>query len=206
MKTTFNKEKIRSEFSKAWKDADMTNYCTNQVAAVAVLPDGGIVTVDKQRIEKNFCFGESGYDFDEAQKSAAHARKSESYFKSENMQAFRERINALREMLDGTSRDELIIFDQEYIGQTEDCKLRGIRFVRLWEVLDACGGSARISDLPGMRLQMNNNPCRVATREDIQVILSAYEAAAAAHEKKVDAYLKRYGLSQVRAWTYWRDE
>ena len=180
MKTTFNKEEIRAEFSKAWKDADMTNYCTSQVAAVAVLPDGGIITIDKQRVEKNFCFGESGYDFDDAQKAAAHARKSESYFKSENMRAFRERINALREMLDGTSRDELIIFDQEYIGQTEDCKLRGIRFARLWEVLDACGGSARISDLPGMRLQMNNNPCRVATREDIQVILSAYEAAAAA--------------------------
>ena len=206
MKNTFNKEEIRAEFSKAWTDPDMIKYCTNKVAAVAVLPDGGVVTVDKQQIEKNFCFGESGYDFDEAQKSAAHARKSETYFKSENMRAFRERINALREMLDGASRDELIIFDQEYIGQTEDCKLRGIRFTRLWEVLDACGGSARISDLPGMRVQINGNPGRVATREDIQVILSAYEAAAATHEKKVDAYLKRYGLSQVRAWTYWRDE
>lgn len=54
-----NKDMLHEEFRKIWgKDEHMTNYCTNKAVTMAILPDGGIVVVEKQRIEKDFCFGE----------------------------------------------------------------------------------------------------------------------------------------------------
>jgi hypothetical protein len=205
MKNTIDKEMLREQFAKTWSDPGMIKYCTEKVAAVAILPRGEIITVDKQRIEKRFCFGESGYDFDEAVSKAAHARKSENYFKTENMKHFREWIASLTDALDTNSSYRLTIGSKEYTGQPDDCKLGYIRFEKLSDVIEACGGSCYLSELPGKELTINRRSCRVATPEEIKLILIAYEAAAAAHEKKVDSYLKRYGMTKVETWTYWRD-
>ena len=37
------------------------------------------------------------------------------------------------------------------------------------------------------------------------LVKSAYESAMQRQDKKVRAYLKRYGLTKIRAWSYWRD-
>lgn len=202
---TVDKEMLRREFSKAWKDQKMIDYCVNKVAAVAVLPSGEILTIDKQKIETSFCFGESGYDYDDAARMAAHARKSEDYFKSENMEHFNRWINDLLDVLNGLSNYKLTISEKAYYGQTEDCKLRGICFDKLSDILDACGGSADVYELPSRELTVKGRACRVATPKEVEIILDAYKEAAKAHEKKVDNYLKRYGLSKVNSWTYWRD-
>ena len=56
-----DKNILIEQFEKAWpSDKKMVDYCVGKVAAVAILPCGGIVTVDKQQIKKDFCFGESG--------------------------------------------------------------------------------------------------------------------------------------------------
>ena len=201
-----NKETLRSEYAKVWpRDSKMVDYCAGKVAAVAVLPDGGIYTIDKQKIENRFCFGESGYDYDDALNAAAHARKSESYFKTENMKHYREWIAALSEALEGSGSHRLVINPKNYIGQADNCRLCNIEFVKLWEVIDACGGSCFLDDLPGKELNIRGLRRRVATPEEIGLILEAYKEAAAQHEKKVDSYLKRYSTSKVHAWTYWRD-
>lgn len=205
MKTSINKEAIRAEYAKVWKDEKMIDFCVKKAAASAILPDGGMVIVEKQGIEKSFCFGESGYDYDEAQDMAAHARTSESYFKRENMKHFRSWVKDLTESMNGASNYMLTINKRAYYGQTEDCKLCNINFYRLSDILDACGGSAHISDLPGLELTVRGQKCRIATPEEIGIILKAYKEAEAAHEKKVDSYLKRYGMNHVRTWTYWRD-
>jgi hypothetical protein len=208
MKTqyTVNKEALRAEYAKVWhKDEKMIDFCVKKAASVAALPTGEMVIVEKQPIEKSFCFGESGYDYDEAQDMAAHARKSEGYFKTENMKHFREWIKDLSEVLNGLSNYRLTISDTAYYSQDADCKLAGIRFDRLSDILDACGGSADLYELPGKELTVRGRECRIATPKEIEIILGAYTAAAEAHEKKVDSYLKRYGMRNVRTWTYWRD-
>ena len=176
-----------------------------KAAACAILPDGGMVIVEKQGIEKSFCFGESGYDYAEAQDMAAHARTSESYFKHENMEYFRRWVKDLTEVLNGLGNYMLTISGTAYYRQTEDCKLCGIRFDRISDILDACGGSAYLEELPGMELTVRGRKCRIATSEELKAILDAYKQAEAAHEKRVDNYLKRYGMKNVRTWTYWRD-
>lgn len=200
------KEILRNEYSKVWgKDDRMTNYCVNKTAVFASLPDGGIVPVEKDSIEKHFCFGESGYDYDEAQQAAAHARTSESYFKRENMKHFRGVINDLTEALNGISNYKVTITERAYYSQTDDCRIRSFQFTRISDIIDACGGSCYLYDLPGKEITISGRPVRVATPKEIELITEAYKTAAAQHEKKVDSYLKRYGTSKVHAWTYWRD-
>lgn len=200
-----DREALRREFCKAWDSPRMIDFCVNKVAAVAVLPSGEIITVDKQSIEKDFCFGESGYDYDEAQNAAAHARKSESYFKAQNMKHFNEWLKDLDEARTMSGNYALVIGSKQYTGQTEDCKLAFVEFVRLPDLIDACGGSCYLEELPGKMLTVRGCERRVATPEEIDLITDAYKQARAAHEKKVDAYLKRYGTSKVNTWTYWRD-
>ena len=207
MLTKDEKEMIRAEFKKVWPISEkMVKFCTDKTAAFAELPGGELVTVEKQSIETRFCFGESGYDYDDAQRAAAHARKSESYFKSENMKHFRELIADLQAVLDGSSNYVLTVsVNGHYYSQSPDCRLQSINLVSLWKVLEALGGSAYIEDLPGTVIGSGCYASRVATKEEVAAILEAYKKAAADHEKKVDAYLKRYGTSKVNAWTYWRD-
>jgi len=202
-KISFDKEMIKNEYSKAWKSEHMIDYCMKELANVAILPDGGIISIDKQSIEKRFCFGESGYDIDDAIKAAEHARTSEKYFKDENMKSFNEYVKDLEEALEEEPKYYLIIKDTHYIGQTSDCRLRGLEWIKTWEALDALGGSAYLSELPGKYLEKFHG--RIATPEEIKIILEAYKQARDAHEKRVDTYLKKYGLKNVHSWTYWRE-
>lgn len=203
-----DRDMLRAEFAKAWKDPRMVDYCTNKVAAVAVLPTTGeIITFDKMSIETRFCFGESGYDAEDARNMAAHARTSCDYFKEENMRAFKQWLDNLEDARTLEGRYILTIGGRAYTGQADDCKLRYIRLERISKVIDDLGGSAFLADLPGQTVTENGSgrKYRIATAEELEAITNACKQAAAAHEKKVDAYLKRYGTSKVHAWTYWRD-
>lgn len=200
------KDVLRKEYTLVWgKDNHMVDYCVDKVSAVAVLPDGKIIPVDKESIKKDFCFGESGYDYDDAQKMACHARTSEDYFKERNMRFFNEWLKDLREALNGGHDYMLVIYNKAYSGQPDECRIACATWVRLTEIIDACGGSVYLDELEGKAINYRGQECRIATKEELAVILKAYEEATKKHEKKVNAYLKRYGTSKVNAWTYWRD-
>lgn len=202
---TLDKDMLKREFSKAWHDEKMIDFCTNKVAACAVLSSGEILTIDKQHIKTDFCFGESGYDYNEASEAAAHARTSADYFKRENMAYFKRWLEELNEVKNESSKYKLVIYPNQYDRQSEDCKLRGFGFVKTSDVIEACGGSCYLSELPGKELTVNFRACRIATSAEIDALTEAFKTTAAAHEKKVDNYLKRYGMSKVHSWTYWRD-
>lgn len=202
-KINLDKEMLKKEYSKAWSDSHMIKYCVDKLANVAILPNGDIISIDKQSIETRFCFGESGYDFDDAQRMARHAQTSTEYFKSENMKQFNEWISDLEEVKNETSNYFVLIRNTHYTGQTPDCKLRCLEWVKKWVVLECFGGEGYLSEMPGQHIEKLNG--RIATIEELNIIIEAYKQARDAHEKKVDAYLKRYGLTKVDSWTYWRE-
>ena len=197
-----NKELLYSEYSKVWSDERMRNYCTNKVATMAILPDGSIITVEKQGIEKNFCFGESGHDYDDAAAAAHHAMTSEDYLFRQNMEGFNRTIKALEESKENGLW--LHIMDISYTGQAAGCRIRSIQYAKASEVLEEVGPSF-LNELYGQRVKIRGCEGHLATLEEIEAILTAYKEAAADHEKKVRSYIKRYGTSKVNAWTYWRD-
>lgn len=201
-----DRQTIRKEYEKVWANRpDMVDYCTKKTAAAVALPSGEIVTVDKQSIETRFCFGENGYDYEDAVNAAAHARRDEEYFIEQNMKAYREWIRELREILDGGYHRTLAIREWGYLSQPKDCRLVSERIVLTTSVLAGLGGSARLSDLPGEKVTVYGEEVRIATPLEVKIVLAAYEEAARLHEQKVRAYLKRYGLSKVCAWTYWSE-
>lgn len=197
-----SRDEIRAAFAAYW-NGRMTDYCTKKVELMVSLPGGELLPIDKQSIRKDFCFGESGYDYDDALQAAEHARTSEDHFRAENMREFNDWIAALEAAR--TLDQVLVIRPKPYLNQTDACRVAAVSVERLTDVLEACGGSAYLEELPGKVLTIRGVECRVATAEETEIILAAYRQAAAKHEKKVNAYLKRYGTSKVHAWTYWRD-
>jgi hypothetical protein len=43
------------------------------------------------------------------------------------------------------------------------------------------------------------------TEDEKQVILNALRYGRSLFEKRLDTYLKRYGVSKIHTWTYWAD-
>ena len=213
MLTKEQKEKVRAAYDNdVWHgNKRMTDYCTNKVAVLAEFPNGDFIPIDKQTIETRFCFGESGYDYDDAQESAHVARTSEQYFKRENMREFirwNDSINEQYEMfwdVPHLPNNVMVIWERHYSGQPETSHLKAIGFERASWLLDSMGGSAYVRELPGKKLEIRGLPCHIVTKEELDIIREAYLQAANEHSKKIDTYLKRYGLSKVHAWTYWRD-
>ena len=212
MLTKEQKERIRKVYATdVWhNDQRMTDYSVNKAAVLIEFPNGEFIPIDKQNIVKDFCFRESGYDYDEAASMAHVARTSESYFMQENMKEFRSMLDSIEEQYEMFSESPslpcyvLTISERPYIGQPETSPLKEIGFIRGGDLLGELGGSV-IRELPGLRFTHWDNPYRIPTREELDAIKAACEQAAKEHEKKVNTYLKKYGLSKVHSWTYWRD-
>lgn len=175
------KDAIRAEYAKVWS-GKMLDYCCGKVSRAIRLPDGKIVIWEKPTIETRFCFGESGYDYDDAAKMAAHAKSDEDYFKRENLKQMDLEIGIL----------ECPDYRRPYLDRTvysgaEPLNLYTVSYkTRAW----AEENGAFYFPLEG---------------ENLRLVLEAYQAERAAFEKRLNTYLKRYGLSNVRSWTYWRD-
>lgn len=203
MKTNELTETLRACFADIWKNnGKMVDYNMRDIAAACQLSNGMILTADKQRIEKNFCFGWSscgeGPEFSEACRAERNATNGNSYFIRENMKWYEDRLR----MLDECGWYPLLVL--HYYGQNETNPLRAICFRRLSELLT----TNEFDDLkPGAMVKDDRgNPAYYPTADDIEQIRAMYEEAKEKHEKKVRAYLKRYGTSKVRTWTYWLDD
>lgn len=206
MYNTVSKETLREEIAKVWDSERMIKYVLGQVQVAAVLEDGTIITIDKQSIETRFCFGESGYDYDEAAEGVRTAYTSTEYLKRENMRDYDRKLAEIDEAATFDGYVMLTVRRPAYYGQTRDCRLGCLDWRRTTDVLEDLGGSAYLDRLPGQTIQdRTGGEYRILTASDIETVREAYKAARAAHEKKVDAYIKRYGTSNVTAWTYWRD-
>lgn len=182
---------IRAEYSKVWgRDERMIDYCCGKIGRALWLDDGTAFIFDKPSIETNFCFGEDGYDYDDAQNMAAHARSSEDYFRAKNLEQYDEVIAALEGNGTGFHYNAQPYIQPESYCNTGSiglCKLRWLRttdFFRLTE--------------------QEKESIRIPYEQELDAITEAYKAERTAFEKRLNAYLKRYGLSKVKAWTYWR--
>ena len=139
------------------------------------------MNLEKPRIETSFCFGEHGFDADEKSHMAYVAKNNEDYFRRENLRDLKKYI------------DVLGYRESEYYNPavTVCCPYRdkpGIVSMSIGSAWDRCG-----------------NPVEEVSEEDRERLLEGCIRLFDAFEKRVNAYLKRYGLSKVRSWTYWAD-
>lgn len=214
MLTKEQKAKLYDVYNRdVWQGSEeMVNYCVNKAAQLIELESGDFIAIEKQHIEKRFCSGESGYDYEDAAEMAYHAKTSESYFKRENMKEFRGWLETINDQYimhndDAVSMPSFVLAIAEhcYTGQPDNSPLKGLNVFRSNEILEALGGSAYVRELPGAHFERWGIKYRIPTLKELDTIRAGYEIAAKEHEKKVDTYLKKYGMQHVHTWTYWRD-
>ena len=178
------KAKLTAIESAYWKNERMVKHCVNN-AMLLYNWRGKTVVVDKKSIETRFCFGysDSRYntdDYDRANAMAEYARKNEQYFIKENHKEapYAWTINALNNW------SWKAYARPRRCGECPD--LYSIDFCREYE------------EIPKGGIEL--------TDEEKQAYKAVLVKAVKEHHKKIMAYLKRYGMSKVETWSYWRDE
>ena len=196
------------DLQKVWHgNARMIKYCTDKAAQIVGMENGRYFIIEKKKIRTDFCFGYSlsRYDtesYDRANAAARHARENTDYFIRENMKE----ITGTLDLLDD-DRYMPVLYEQ--YDHVYGCpNLCALNFRRVGEILEDCGGSAYLEELKGTdkKEARGGRKYHILSSEEKEAVRNAFKEAAAKHEKKVLAYLKRYGLSKVNSWSYWRDE
>jgi hypothetical protein len=162
----------------------MVQFCLKESARIVPLSNNNYISIEKPRIKTSFCFGYSlsrydTEDYDNANKMANYASKSEEYFIKENMKQFDELI---KELEDDNYKVFLI---NHYQRQPKDSEYKQLRFRRWYE--EKYDDEIELTD------------------DDKKAIKEAYEIEKEVFQKRLNTYLKRYGTSKLRTWSYWQD-
>lgn len=170
-------------------DQKMVDYCVKKAGYIVELEDGSILAIEKPSIEKNFCFGysDSRYDtedYDRANAMAEHAGKSTEYFLKENLKDINDQIDHL-EGKGWRSNRWVYKICIPYSGQRTDSKLKALHVYESWDE-----NAAKHQTLEG---------------ENLRRVIEGYKVVKADFEKRLNTYLKRYGMSKVNTWSYWQD-
>lgn len=193
----FDKEsqnKLREEFrilmADVWgKDNHMIDYCVKDADLFIKTSQGYIMEIEKPRIETSFCFGYHDYvdgDYERANNMADFAEKDFDYFREKNLEKIQFSINWLSET------NKKFYFRNHYCSQTMET-LKSIESFQPW-------------DEPADVFKKEFKIYKPVPDEDRLLLIKAYEVEKERFSKRIETYLKRYGLSKVRTWSYWADE
>lgn len=177
-KTTQSEDmKEFSELFKTWCYLDHT-------AEALKVDEKHFITFDKQDIEKSFCFGwscQGGMTYEEATDMCHNF--SEADFKVKNLKCFDNKyIHRLKAI-----EEKQIKLKREYVTSKES----GAEIMYITTDRDV-SGDITLSVEDSTRL-------REAYKQKVQDLRNEFE-------KRLDAYLKKYGLSKIRRWTYCADD
>lgn len=179
------------ELKKMWRDEKMVEHCSKTTAYV-IEHDGKLYDIEKPKIETDFCFGygmngvSNTDDYNEAATAAENAKRNREYFINQNLENINRWIENLSDILENLKRGDyqryVIKTGKKYYRQSDDCKLAG------YSIADALAGK--------------NSDEMCSDIELLEKLIAGYEQVKADFEKRLNAYLKRYGMSKVRTWSY----
>ena len=177
-------ERLENELKKVWgSDQKMIDYCLKQADEVIEFHDA-IVTLVKPFIQTEYCFGYGHYLIsDEEEEKIANenvktATTDKQWFIDKNLS----QCDVL-EGLDDPYRSMVAVLVKSY----ENSQIR-----HLWV-------------MSSFEAQEDRRVVRVLTDDEVKMVKSAVERQKAKFTKRLNSYLKRYGLSKVNAWSYLRD-
>ncbi len=185
-------------------DKKSVDYMRSAVAYVVELDDGTLYAIDKPTIKKDFCFNRdyNGRATEESERNADemahHARTQESYFINQNMAGLLEQLKR---------------FDVDSITDGDDFYLQRYRYKKPYAHNGQYGtdGIAWIEFVDDYansdkeRAEAVEKGFRPLTDNEIKKIIAAYKFVIEQHKKRIEAYLKRYGLNHLNVWTYYSD-
>ena len=185
MLTKQEKERLANAEKLNWKDEKMVKYIVDKTMLLFELR-GNIVPIEKKSVKTHFCFGYSCHvpdDFENANHMAAYAQKNEMYFLRENHRDA------------GYARTIDLINDGRYQA-VAFCNTRN----------PEAPMSINMRNRYDIEVEGLPDNAFILTEEEVQAYKRKLAEACVLHQKKLAAYLKRYGLSKVESWSYWQDE
>ena len=187
------KELYKENLKLAWDDPKMVEFCSKKAEQVVETEDGWLIEVERQNIKTHFCFGYGMYlnSTEEEEKfaddNAHNARTNEKYFINENLEEYDKRIKNLK------NHDAYVSLIGKYYSQKPGCKLQHY----------ACdfglGYGTWNENLK------DETKWKKLSENDKNELIAAFERAKESLIKRLNTYLKKYGLSKLDVWTYLRD-
>lgn len=176
------KEKYQNALIDVWKnDKKMIDYCIKKTSVIREYEEK-ILAVYKSRIETNFCFGygwsgiSNGEDQQDAYNMAEHAKKDYQYFIDENLKEIDREIKRLND-----NRFD-IWYNPKYYSQSKDNPLINLEII-LYDHFKSDDHLKAPDDMINLYIEMLEEEKKMFT-------------------KRLNTYLKRYGLTKIRSWAY----
>ena len=188
--TKKNQGELQGKINSSYNSDNPSKYYASYIET----EDGKVCLVAKPlKIEKNFCFAEGRTrDISEAIELAEKAKRDRDHFISKNVQraGYEEKIEKIKKVKNGDM--------QAFFYTPTDCKDGkgevGIWFEENWKIGE--------DGLPSHKF-ISPSSFREVTDEELQAYKQAVLTAKDSLLKRLNTYLKRFGLSKVRTWTYW---
>ena len=176
---------LEEELIRSWgPDFPMINFCISRIDILKSFPNGEIFSINREEIKKDFCFphGCCGVSDEEEEKAAIRmadrAKNDSSYFLERNLMH-------LNNLIAEIEKEDSILYSRPYFHKSE--KYREIIKASNWDLREVYKDGRRI------------------TEEEKQIFLSAVKEEREKFKKRLETYLKKYGLSKVRTWTFLSD-
>ena len=162
--------------------------------------------IRKPEIKKDFCFGcgQNGVstqeEWENAFKMQDYANSNVNYFLNENLGSMNEEIKMLELYLDANM--DVMEFHKLLEENNIHCYRYGKYYIYSSSYVNNYQVDYTIYDEYRDELRLKKWLIREATKEDITNILNALKAEKEKFVKRLNTYLKRYGLSKLHTWTY----
>lgn len=168
---------------------------------VIKLADEKFIMFDNPRIETRFCFGYGycGISTDEEEKNACEMREyaatNENYFLKENLKNLNAQIEDLQNYLKNNISSERVVI-QNYYNKTN---------IVYYDTVIYLESQNKYINNYYTGHDITENVIRELTTDEIKLLINALEEIKADFTKRLNTYLKKYGLSKLHTWTYLSD-
>lgn len=173
-----------------WGNSErMYQYYKKSAFDIVTINNNEMIEIKNLNIKTDFCFG-YGFcgvsDLEEskaANNMASYARTNENYFINKNLEKIDSLISYVKE-------SKIIIIFNHYYGGKENSLIKNYR----------CYKDQYNLEYDNPKNTLGNY--RIATSEEKEKILNCLEEQREDFKKRLNSYLKRYGLSKIHSWSY----
>lgn len=161
------------------KDKSTAEYYQKEYVGAVKLSNGWYLLLEKNRIENRFCFRDEGPDYDYYCELLDDEAKMRRYFISEN------------------------IGDME--KQLAECKQNPKAFLLVKSPYENRKQCNVCTEEKYNRYDYRDYETYTPTETEAAAIIEAIEYQYGQFKKRLDTYLKKYGVSKLHTWSYWAD-
>ena len=191
------KQVVREQYEKVWDSEKMVEHCVKSVSGYTMIGDV-MVTAEKPSIKTDFWFGEHTYDYDEVCEEASRASESEQYFIRENLWGCSSKnlLDALngRDSRGYDTSFDVYVIRGKYYSQDDDCKLGYVQALRFGTDPEEYFATRN-----------GTQDYRPLTDDEKDQMREFLEGEVEKFRKRLNTYLKRYGLTKCHYGVYWAD-